>query len=107
MHALCVVNWILLLSESWTCCTGRRDAKFCTASSPVDFVPQLHAGVDRLAAVVLCVMALFDLPVGSHCTAAVPPRLPPPSTLTEFNICKAWIRSLPLFSKRKSSFHLT
>lgn len=43
----------------------------------VQSVQQLLAGADRLAAVVLCMtpsgMALFDLPAGSHCTAAVPP----------------------------------
>lgn len=51
-------------------------------------------------------MALFDLPAGSHCTAAIRSPLPI-ATTSEFNIWKAWIRSLPLFSKWKSPFHLT
>lgn len=41
-------------------------------------------------------MALFDLPVGSHCTATNPST--PTQQFSEFNIRKAGIRSLPLFA---------
>lgn len=83
----------------------QRSPQKTTLFGRVQSVQQLLAGMDRPAAVVLCVtpsgMALFDLPVGSHCTATVLSLYP-----SEFNIWKAWIRSLPLFSKWKSSFHI-
>lgn len=86
-----------------------RDAVFNSGlCSGVLSVQQLLAGVDRLAAVVLCVtpsgMALFDLPAGSHCTAAVL-SLPPLNSISEklgLDHCLCSANESPLFTLHDS-----